>query len=78
METHFDTQVVVRNHTEIILIPKNTENLSNQDKLAETTEMYTGENIIKNSNFVSVGSEFMFLTVPGLPDVLRQTSEIVC
>ena len=39
METHFDTQIVVRDLTEGILVPKTSENLSNRDFLGKSTEM---------------------------------------
>ena len=40
METHFDTQIFVRDRIEVILVPKTSENLSNQDLLGKSTEMY--------------------------------------
>ena len=39
MERHFDTQIVVRNPIESILVPKTSENPSNRDLADKSTEM---------------------------------------
>ena len=39
VETYFDTQIVVRDHIKVILVPKSSENLSNRDFLGKATEM---------------------------------------
>ena len=40
VETHFDTQIVFRDHKEVILVAKSSENLSNADFLGKSTEMW--------------------------------------
>ncbi len=39
VETHFDTQIVVRDPIEVILVRKTSENLSNRDFFGKSTEM---------------------------------------
>ena len=38
VETHFDTQIVFRDPTEAVLVPKTAENLSNQEMGGKSTE----------------------------------------